>query len=109
MNITIEEDAKDSGLIVGHLIIENIENKKNRNSRMDKLVSELQKDVKENPNKFLDMLELKCYEDFINSSKSIIESKEPGPKILINLILKNGYLPTISRVVDCMNVVSIRT
>lgn len=109
MKVTIEDDAKEFELIVGHLIIENIENKRNRNSRMDKLISELQKEVRENSNKFLDMHELKCYKNFIDATKSVIESKEPGPAILANLILKNGYLPTISRAVDCMNVVSIKT
>ena len=108
MDITIEQNAKNP-VIVGHLIIENIENKKNRNSRMDRLASELQREVKENPNKFLETNNLKAYKKFINSSNSAIESKEPGPEILINLIIKNGYLPTISRVVDCMNIVSIRT
>ena len=39
----------------------------------------------------------------------MIESKETGPKILVNLILKNDYLPKISRVVDCMNIISIKT
>ena len=109
MNIIIDSNAKNSGLIVGHLIIEGIVNKKNRNSRMEKIVSALEKDVKENPNKFLGITELKSYKEFINSSESAIESKEPGPVILINLILKNGRLPTISRVVDCMNIVSIKT
>ncbi len=109
MEVIIDNNAREVGLIVGHLIIENIENKRNRNSRMDKIVSELQKEVKENPKKFLETDALEAYKEFINSSRSVIESKEPGPKILVNLILKNGYLPTISRVVDCMNIVSIKT
>jgi len=106
MNIAI--DSVDN-LIVGHLVIEDIENKKNRNKKMDKIISELQREVKENPDKFLDREEIKAYEKFINSSESTIESKDPGPSILVNLILKNGYLPTISRVVDTMNVVSIKS
>ncbi len=108
MDVTIENNI-NSGLIVGHLVIEDIENKRNRNNRMEKLVSALEKEVKENPAKFLETGELKSYENFINSSKSIIESKDAGPKILINLILEKGCLPTISRVVDCMNIISIKT
>lgn len=109
MNVFVETNTRYSGLGVGHLIIGNIENKKNRNGRMDKLISELQKNLKENPRKFLDTPELRCYKEFITSSKRVVESAEPGPEILINLVLKNGHLPTISRVVDCMNVVSIKT
>ncbi len=105
----IIENGLNLGLIVGHLVIENLENKRNRNKRMDKIVSALQKEVKENTDLFLEMDELKAYREFINSSKSVIESKETGPKILVNLILKNDYLPKISRVVDCMNIISIKT
>ncbi len=108
MNIIIIEN-NNAGLVVGHMIIENIENRKNRNNRLDKAVSALEKDVKANPQKFLVSEGLKAYKKFMNSSKSVIESREPGPEILVDLVLKNGYLPTISRVVDCMNIVSIKT
>tara|TARA_Y100000310_G_scaffold94955_1_gene92787 strand:- start:21191 stop:21853 length:663 start_codon:yes stop_codon:yes gene_type:complete len=108
MDVVIENNS-GADLIVGHLIIENLQNKKNRNKGMEREVSALQKEVKANQDKFLNTETLKAYEEFINSSQSAIESKDPGPKILIDLILKNGYLPTVSRVVDCMNIISIKT
>ena len=111
MNVKIESNTKNSGLIVGHLVIENIENienKKNRNNRMEKLIKELETEVKQNPESFLEKDELKAYEEFINSCKSAITSNDSAPRILVNIILKQGKLPTISRVVDCMNVVSIK-
>ena len=42
------EDVGKSGLIVGHLLMEGLENKKNRNSRLEKEVELLEKEVKEN-------------------------------------------------------------
>ncbi len=109
MNVSIEDAAKNSGLIVGHMVIENIENRKNRTNRLDKLVSSLEKDVKNNPDRFINTEELRHYKEFISSSRSVIESEEYGTEILVNLILKNGHLPAISRVVDCMNVISVRS
>ena len=43
------------------------------------------------------------------SSESVVDSKDHAAKILVNLILENNYLPNISRAVDCMNVVSIKS
>ncbi|MBU0899177.1 MAG: hypothetical protein KKB03_03670 [Nanoarchaeota archaeon] len=109
MEIRISDELKDSGLIIGHLVIENLENKKNPNKGMEKLLKSLRNNVKENPDSFLNKDELKAYSEFINSVDSVIESKNVGPNILINLILEKGYLPNISRVVDCMNIISIKS
>ncbi|MBI4163951.1 MAG: lysine--tRNA ligase [Candidatus Aenigmarchaeota archaeon] len=103
------EDAGNSGLIVGHLVIEGLENKKNRNSPLEREVSILEKEIKENSNRFLQSATIKAYQGFIDSTKSIIQSKDVGPKILVDIILKSGHLPKISRIVDCMNIVSVRT
>ncbi|MBS3158385.1 hypothetical protein J4206_03800 [Candidatus Woesearchaeota archaeon] len=109
MEVTIKDDCRNSELIVGHLVIEGIENAKNRNNRIEKLVSVLEKEIKENSANFLNNERINAYERFINSSKSAIASTACGPKILVELILKSGHLPKISRAVDCMNIVSIRS
>ncbi|GEM_PF-79789 len=108
LSVRLDENSKESGLVVGHLVIENIENKKNRNGKLEKEVEILEKDVKSNTNRFLELDSLKVYKRFIDSSKSIIKSEDPGPKILVNLILKSGHLPKISRAVDSMNIVSVK-
>ena len=109
MEVTINNGCRNSELIVGHLVIEAIENAKNRNNRIEKLVSALEKEIKENAVNFLNNEGINADERFISSSKSVIASTACGPKILVELILKSGHLPKISRAVDCMNIVSIRS
>jgi DNA/RNA-binding domain of Phe-tRNA-synthetase-like protein len=109
MEVTLGKGVEKHGLIVGHAVIEGVENKKNRNGRIERLASDLEKQVKENPSKFLDTPQLASYERFINSCESAIESRDAGPKILIELVRTKGFLPRISRVVDCMNLVSIKS
>lgn len=96
-------------LTVGQLVLENIVNKKNRSNSLDKLISGLQKKVKENPGHFLEKSTIQNYKNFIESSPSVIKSADIAPVILTKLILERGHLPTISRVVDSMNLVSIET
>ncbi|MCH7902297.1 hypothetical protein IIC68_00935 [archaeon] len=98
-----------SGLIVGELIVEEMENKKNRNKRMKKFISALEKEVKADSEKFLENGVIKAFDEFLASSESVVDSKDHAAKILVNLILENNYLPNISRAVDCMNVVSIKS
>jgi len=109
MDVIIENNFENIGLIVGHLIIKNIENKKNRNKRMEKLIKSMEINIKNDPEKFVETDESRSYEYFIKSSESVIESEESGPIILVNTILRSGHLPKISRVVDCMNIVSVQT
>jgi DNA/RNA-binding domain of Phe-tRNA-synthetase-like protein len=48
------------------------------------------------------------YNEFIATTKSVIKQKTAGSEILINLIKEKGSLPSISRVVDCMNIISVK-
>ena len=107
MQTILEEKTRNLSLIVGHLRIEGVENKKNRNKGMEKTIKELEADVKQNPNKFLSKPELLAYQK-LAETKSSIPSTDSAAKILISIILDQGRLPTISRVVDCMNVVSVK-
>jgi len=106
MNTTI--DSKIQNLVVGQIILKNIDNKKNRNKPLDKLVSTLSADVRENTDKYIRNDNVTAYQDLIDRSPDRKLDQQPGPIILTDLILKQGYLPTISRVVDCMNVISIK-
>lgn len=107
MHCAFNENVAGSGLVVGQCVFNNIENKKNRNGKLDKLISQLEKEVKLNSAKFLDLESIHCYREFIRAHQSIIESQDIAPAILVGLILNNGRLPTISRVVDAMNFISI--
>ena len=82
------------GLAVGHLVIQNIENKKNRNGFLEKEVKNLEKEVKENPEKFLNSDVLESYKK-LDRPTTELSAVEAAPAILANLILKNGNLPTI--------------
>ncbi len=107
MDCIIEGNLGGATLAVGHFLLRNIENKKNRNGKLDKLISGLELELKSNPGKFLGMDPLIQYRQFIDSSKSVVTSKDVAPLILMNMVLEKGRLPTISRVVDTMNFVSI--
>jgi len=104
----IDSNIKSMGLIVGQSNIQNLLNKKNRNNKLDKLIKQLETEVKTNPNTFISKPTITAYNEFFKNIKSVIDSTDPAPKILIDLILKYGHLPTISRVVDCMNYISIK-
>lgn len=97
----IDHKLADSGLIVGHMVIEGLENKKNRSNALDRKVKELEQNVKENPGSFLENPNTKAY--------TAIGAEESGSMILVNLIMQRGKLPTISRIVDCMNIISVCT
>ena len=92
MKVRISPEAKETGLIVGHLVIENLENKKNPNKKLEKILKELRDDVKNNPDRFLKRDEIRAYQDFIESTASVIKSNEVGPTILVNIILEKGFL-----------------
>ncbi len=106
----IDASARQSGLVaVGHALIEGIENKRNRNGRIERAVEELEKSVKEKPGHFTSSKGILAYKSAFDSQKSALGATEPGPKILSEIIIKNGHLPKISRVVDCMNLVSVES
>ena len=107
MDIIIDDSTKDTQLIVGHLIIGGIENKKNRNKPLEKAAKKVNHAVKENPKAFLEKKEITAYEESFADTPSSVASTDSAAKILINLIVETGHLPKISRVVDCMNIVSV--
>ncbi len=109
MDVAIDGSAAGTGLVVAYAVIQNIENKRNRNGKMERMVGELEGRIRQNPDSFLGLPAIKAYEDFFSNTKSALPSTEPGPKILARLVAENGHLPKISRIVDCMNVVSIET
>lgn len=99
----------ETGLVVGKVVLKNIENKKNRNKRLDKMLSQLQKEVREDSNSFFSNQFIAAYKKFIALFHTTTIIGKPAPEILIDMILERGYLPTISRVVDSMNYISVRT
>lgn len=106
METTIDSQVKN--LIVGEIVIESIENKKNRNKPLDRQISALSAEVRKDSKKFTENRNVKAYEKFTSLFSDQLYDQPPGPKILTNLIIERGYLPTISRVVDAMNYTSIK-
>ena len=108
MEILLDSKTKEKGLIVGHMIITDLINKKNRNGKMERIIKDLETDVKQNPDKYLKKMEIDAYEK-LSEQKSAIKSSHTAARILLNIIINQGKLPTISRIVDCMNIVSVKT
>jgi DNA/RNA-binding domain of Phe-tRNA-synthetase-like protein len=109
MDVIIDTSAKESGLVVGHLEIERMQNNKNRNKKLEKLAKKLNQEVKENPQHFLEQETISCYQEYFAGAESNVPHTDTAAKILINLILESGHLPKISRAVDAMNIVSVRS
>lgn len=97
----------------GQVLIKGLLNKKNRSNGMKREIKALEIEVKAKPETFYNKSQVQKYRDWIKRTKSTVDVLPGVPTdsaavILTRLVVDKGNLPCISRVVDCMNYISIK-
>ncbi len=108
----IDEELKEAfpGLKIAHLEIDGIEVKRSMKS-LKKVVRASREEIK---NKYsgVELAEdpkIKAYRDFIKKFDVSPSKQKAASEALIRIVLTKGKLSDINNVVDCMNMVSMRT
>ncbi len=112
VNARIDEKLKETfpGLKIVHLEIDRIEVKRN----MKSLKKVVRKSREEILNKYsgVELTEdpkIKVYRDFIKKFDVSPSKQKAASEALIRIMLIKGRLPDINNVVDCMNMISMKT
>jgi DNA/RNA-binding domain of Phe-tRNA-synthetase-like protein len=97
----------------GQLLLTNITNKKGRSNPMKREIKALEVEVKAKPDSFYNKSQVQKYHTWIKQTKSAVDqlplvATDSAALILTRLIIDKGNLPTISRVVDSMNYISVK-
>lgn len=110
MNFNVEKDVLDLGINVAIIVIKGMNNcKENQDfiSYRDSILNDIKGNLTEETIMNDDILKgfWKLHERVGKTSKHDISS----PENLMNMLLKNGYLPNINLIVDIYNLVSVMT